>query len=115
MLSWSGLVLLVFIVVAVTFYFSRLAERIPDPEQARRIWLRARNAGICFVVAFVVTAIAPEDFPEQSGVVGWLAAVFTVASVFYALALIGTWWAFRKDFKRYLVEASARLPGRLER
>ncbi|MEE9128596.1 MAG: hypothetical protein V3T84_01155, partial [Phycisphaerales bacterium] len=111
-LPWGGRVLLVFTVVAVTFYFSRLAERIPDPKLAREIWLTARNAGIWFALFFLVRVVDPDD----SSWVGILGAIPSIAAFVYVLVLIGTWRSFRKNFKRYLAEAQRReAPGERRR
>ncbi len=101
-LSWGCPVLLVFTVIAATFYLSRLAERMPDPKLARRIWVTARNAGICFALFSVVRVIDPALWMWGFG------PIPTLAAFFYMLVLIGTWWDVRKNFKLYLAEAQRR-------
>ncbi len=102
LLQGAGFVLVVFTVVGVTFYFSRLAERMPDPKRARKIWLEARNAGICFLALF---AMVVSEVIELEGIVGCFGGILSLATLYYALVLMGTWWSFRKKFKRYLAEA----------
>ena len=118
-LYWGGLVLFVFTVIAATFYLSRLAERMPDPKLARKIWVTARSAGICFLLwslTYVVTAIVADESSMVGSSVGCFGAILSLAAFFYSFALISTWWSFRKNFKRYLAEAQRReAPGERQR
>ncbi len=61
--------------------------------------MRARNAGICFALALVVPGVE---------CVATLKDFVLVAAMLYAIALMSTWWSFRKDLKHYLVEV---IPG----
>ncbi|MCH8151245.1 MAG: hypothetical protein IH830_02600 [Planctomycetes bacterium] len=116
-LPWGGRVLLVFTVVAVTFYFSRLAERMPDRTLARRIWVTARNAGICFALFFGMRVIdAKVTIFDEFITLGCFDGILSLAAFVYMFVLIGTWWSFRKNFKRYLAEAQRReAPGERRR
>ena len=118
-LRWTFRVVLSLVVVALTYYLARLAERIPDPRLTQRARSAAKRFALFAALCIVASAIASYDTRPfwAGGALHWtylraFGSLFGLVAFAYGVAVVSVWWTFRGALKGCLIEARHRAAGK---